>query len=436
MTIVRALPRFREAYRALDVLAARERWSRAEVESYQLERLNATWRHAVAQVPHYRDLAIRRRLPKRFSDLAEFRRVVPVLSKSAVQQRPGWFLSEQAPRGRWRHTSGSTGFRTAVFWGDDAYRQSLRAKYRLLSSWGVDIFDRSVMFWGDGAVGLGPLAGTFVRARRSVEDRLRRRLRLEAHGLGPDRLRSHLRRIERFRPVAIYAYSTAAYMLAREALASGFRCESLKVVILTSEMALPHMVETVERALGVPAVQEYGSVECGFLAGEDPARTLKVREDLVLLETCPRSDGRFDIIATVLNNPAFPLLRYAVGDTTSTAVAPVEEGFAALTEIIGRHNDLLVSRRGDQVHPTFVCHLLEDLPGVTRFRARQRAGGAVHILVEVKGASSSINVAKLRDRLQKVIGFQVHIELVSDLPSMPSGKHRWIVSELAALAVS
>ncbi len=66
MTLLRLLPRFRKAYREMNVLAARERWSRGEVEAWQLERLNAVWKHAVAHVPHYRQLIARLNLPPRF----------------------------------------------------------------------------------------------------------------------------------------------------------------------------------------------------------------------------------------------------------------------------------------------------------------------------------------------------------------------------------
>src|SRR5262245_5685923 len=107
--MLRYLPRFREASRALRTLEAREGWSRAEIEAFQLERLNAVWGHAVADVPHYRDLAGKGKLPATFASLAEFRQVVPVLDKAVVQADPRRFLSERAGRGRWVCTGGSTG---------------------------------------------------------------------------------------------------------------------------------------------------------------------------------------------------------------------------------------------------------------------------------------------------------------------------------------
>ena len=100
MKLLRYLPRFRSASRALGTLADREGWPRADLEAYQLARLNALWQHAAAHVPHYRELAAKAGLPPRFASLEEYRSAVPVLHKPAIQAAPHEFLSERAERGQ------------------------------------------------------------------------------------------------------------------------------------------------------------------------------------------------------------------------------------------------------------------------------------------------------------------------------------------------
>lgn len=126
MNLLRLLPRFRRAEREMTVLESRERWSRGEIEAFQLDRLNGVWGHAVAHVPYYRGLRADRRLPGRFASLDEFRAAVPVLSKAAVRANPSVFLSERAQPGGWRRTSGSTGNPTPVYWGAAAHQEVLR----------------------------------------------------------------------------------------------------------------------------------------------------------------------------------------------------------------------------------------------------------------------------------------------------------------------
>jgi phenylacetate-CoA ligase len=387
-------------------------------------------------VPHYRQLLKTADLPRRFASLDEYRASVPILPKPLVQTQPKSFLSEAAPKGTWKSTSGSTGVKTGVFWASESYREVLRCKYRFQALWGLDIFDRVAFLWGRSATYKPGMAGLIARWRMPVEDWLRNRLRLPAYLLGREHLQRHLQRIARFQPTALYAYSTAAYLLAREAQATGFHCDALRVVTLTSEVTFPRLVEAVEQGLGVPAVSEYGSVECGFLAGEGRDRTLRVREDMVLLETQPREDGRHDILVTVLNNPAFPLLRYAIGDVTDAPLEHPPQGFAILHNIAGRDNDLVLSRSGLPLHCTCFNHIFENLGGVRCWHVHQDREGAVKVLVETNDPRVNLKTAELERQIGDVVeGYPVRVEPVEQMPLTLAGKHRWIVSELASRGV-
>jgi phenylacetate-coenzyme A ligase PaaK-like adenylate-forming protein len=431
MTIAKWLPRFREAYRSIGELAGRETWSRADIERHQLTRLNAIWRHAIERVPHYRDLASQQRLPGQFGSLDEFIHSVPLLHKAPVRDQPERLLSIDAGRGGWSLTSGSTGMCTRVFWTNEDHREVLRGRYRFLAAWGVDIFDRSIMLWGDRTELMRLHRRIPARVAEVVQDRLRHRLRLSTRRLDRATLRSHLRRIVRFQPAVLYAYSMAAHLLAREALASGFRCESLKLVVLSAEVAEPHMIATVERAFGVPTVMEYGSIECGFLGGEYPDRLLRVRDDCALVETLPRPDGRFDIVVTGLVNSAFPLLRYLIGDTTDAPRQVPVRGLSVLHRISGRQSDFLLKAGGGLVHSSPVAHAVESDPAVRRFLVRQRADGSVHVLVETDATNTAIDVASIMRHLESLVGFPVTLQQVTDLPSTTALKHRSVVSDCA-----
>ena len=336
MHLLQLLPRFREVHRHLEVLAGRERWSRAGIATWQLERLNQVWRHASGHVPYYRRLAAEANLPDQFRSLQEYTDTMPIVPRLAIKAVPEDFLSDRAVPGQWHVSSGSTGNPTRYFIERGAHREILRCRYRMQASWGVDILDRTASLWSTaGGHRPGPwrhLAGL----RQRAVDLARSRLRLSAYHLSPADLRAHLRRLAAFRPAMLYAYSTAGYLLAREAEATGFHCERLSLCVLSAEPASPNMVATVERAFGVPAVAEYGATECALIAGEGPDRALRVREDLVFLETRPIEGGRHELLLTVLNNASFPILRYAIGDTTDRPLETPERGFAVLANVTGR----------------------------------------------------------------------------------------------------
>lgn len=432
MHILKLLPRFRQASREVVRLAAREQWTRTQIEAYQLDRLNAIWEHARHFVPHYRELASREGWPGKFDSLEHYRATVPILDKRVVRAQPHRLLSERPRRGAWRFTGGSTGTVTRVFREHAAHFQTQRCKYRQAAMWGVDFLDRSVFVWGHGASFAPGWRGRLARARRPIEDRLRNRLRLSAYDLSSPVLRRHLRAIEAWRPRSLYTYSTCAYLLAREAADRGFGCDSLQYALLTAEPTPPWLIASVERAFGVPAIREYGSIECGILATEWTDRTLRVREDVSLLETVPRDDGRFDVIVTVLQNPSFPLLRYAIADVADEPLAYPVSGFAVLSNVVGRANDLVVSRTGRPLHGLWFDDLFERTPGARRWRVHQTPSGEVAIAVEMDRGAPPLDARRISRAVQSHLeGFPVQVRTVERLAQNAAGKHRWVLSDLA-----
>jgi phenylacetate-CoA ligase len=433
MRLIQYLPRFKRARREMDALAQREAWSRGDIERYQLERLNAVWMRATRHVEYYRRLAAEHRLPQRFQGLDEFKALVPVLSKAAVRERPQDFLSEQAAPGSWQRTGGSTGLPMGIYWGKEAHLEILRGKYRMLQMWDVDLFDRQVYLWGHGGSFAPGLAGLAARAGQPLRDRLRNRLRLSAYRMGQQDLTSYLKKLRRFRAISLYGYSTAVYLLACEAGATDFQCDSLRLIVMSGEPAYPEFVQTAQQALAAPVAVEYGATECAFIAGQCPDGTLRVREDLVLLETVARPDGLFDIVVTVLGNPSFPLMRYAIDDVTDAPLHSPATGFSVLNNVRGRNNDLVVSRSGRFVHAIGIKHVFEHLDGVRRFRAWQREDGHLFVSVESDKGCLSFDPNDVASRLQDMLeGYPITIETVDAVLQTRAGKHRWVTSDLAA----
>ncbi|MEX1027843.1 MAG: hypothetical protein WD049_07525 [Candidatus Paceibacterota bacterium] len=432
MNILRLAPRFRTAYRQLATLAERESWSRPAIESWQLQRLNAIWKDAWQNTRYYQRLRATHALPEQFNSLQEFRELVPTLSKEQVRDHPDELLSGRRIAGRWHQTGGSTGAPTRIYWPCESHFESLRARYRCIAAWNVDPLERHAMLWGH-APALAPgLARLIAKARRPVEDKIRGRLRLSAYRLGEQDLSNYLRQIERFQPAWMYGYPSAVYLLAEAALRANASVKSLKFCMLSGEPAYARLRHVATKAFDAPTVVEYGSVECGVIAHESPDGTLRVREDMIMLETVPREDGNYDIAVTSLINPAFPLLRYLLGDLSPRPLIIPDRGFAVIEEITGRSNDMLVSRSGRLVHPLCVKHVLESYSGIRRFRAKQDRSGQLHVLIETSMQSLVDERYPSRKLSELLGGYPVHIEFVSEMPSTAAGKHRWVMSDMVA----
>ena len=436
MKLLRYLPRFQQAARQLDELAARETWSRGEIEAFQLDRLNAVWRHVAVHTPHYRQLRAELHLPEQFSSLDQFRHRVPLLAKSQVARDPRSFLSQRAPRGEWYRTSGSTGTPLSIYHSHDAHCEMLRPRHRLYVMWGNDFLARMVWLWNTHDTSAPGIVGHLKRTSQPALDWMRNRLRLSAHRLGPDDLRDHLRRIAAFCPSAMYGLSRAIWLLALEAKATGFHCESLKFVSLTGETTPSTLVSAVESGFGVPALVEYGSVEVPCVANEWPDRTLRVREDFVLLETIARAEGVFEIILTVLTNPSFALLRYRIGDLTAAPLVSPAVGFGILANVTGRHDDLVQSKSGRCLHPMSIDCVFESDTGIPirRYQVHQFSSGVIRAAIEVNASPSNEAIRRLEEKICRLVdGYPVTVEVVETIPQTAAGKHRLITSDVRPL---
>ncbi len=434
MKIARFLPRFREAYRSFGELEEREGWTRSQLNTFQLQRLNQVWTHAIRHVPYYRGIQAELALPKHFESLAEFTDTVPVLQKSFLRENSGDFLSEKPQPGSWHRTSGSTSTPLMVFRGHHAHHEMLRTNYRYYRLWGHDIFDRMVFLWNVEATHTPGLKSKIKRCREFAEDKLRNRLRLSAHTLGSQDLQGYLEKIAAFKPSAIYSYSRAAYLLAIEAKKQGFTCPSLKVINLTSEPASEHVLRTVQEGLGAPCIVQYGCVEFGFIGGHWPDKTLRVREDILFLETLPRQDAHYDVVLTNLNNPSFPLLRYDIGDVTDQPLEVPPRGFSILKNISGRCGDLLYTPVGRCLHPIVVETLFEEnyFKYVRRYQIHQRADYSILALVELNDPTNVPNTKQLAKHLTiQLDGCPVEVQIVTKIAQTSAGKHRNVISEVA-----
>jgi phenylacetate-coenzyme A ligase PaaK-like adenylate-forming protein len=176
---------------------------------------------------------------------------------------------------------------------------------------------------------------------------------------------------------------------------------------------------------------EYGSVECGLIAAEWPDRTLRVREDVTLVETLPRRDGRCDIIVTVLNNPSFPLIRYTIGDITDAPLELPTRGFAILGHVAGRKDDFVLSGSGRYLDSTLFYGFFEHHKAIRGFQVHQHSDGAIAAAIEVHGGATALDIAALERHLEELVdGYPVKLKVVDAIPLTAAGKSRVVVSDL------
>lgn len=410
-----------------------EKLDGAARRAVQLELLNATWERNVSQVPYFRDLQRREKLPQRFGGLEEFAESVPPMTRRTLQETGSGLQSEERPPEFSRMTGGSTSAPVQVpAWNSELLHG--RPDLWLGRSWyGVTPASRLFLLWGHShLLGTGALGWINAR-RRELTDRLLGYHRFSAYDLRPEALRRATAALIDFRPDYMIGYSFALDMLAR---AAGDRREAtrdlgLRVVIGTAEsFPSAESIPRLSDLFDCPVAMEYGAVETGVVAHTHPDGGYRVfwRSFLIEADAAPGETAPLRI--TTLYPRSTPLVRYEIGDEIvlpQDAPRPAV-GLAAFPRLMGRCNDYVETNDGMLVHSEAISHAVRTCPGVRGYQVRQQ-GTRIRLLYTSDQGLDESDAAGIRDRLGKVHRdlASIPLERVEALEQTVAGKTRMIV---------
>jgi phenylacetate-CoA ligase len=427
--LVHWMPRFHLARDRMSEIAEWRALPSKDIQARQLACINKVWARARQSSPYYRRCADAGALPEAFSSLEEFSRLIPVLERETLRHSAQELMCRKKEPGFWTQTGGSTGMPTPVYKDRSAHGWALATQYFHRKRLGADIFSPIGMLWGHSVSFAPGFKGWLKKIAQPIEDRLRNRQRMSVYDLSPGALDRHLAHLRRFKPVLLYGYATALYLMAEAAEQTRSRWPELKAIVSSSEVLPDALRDRIGSAFGVIPCEEYGAMECGILATSLPGQPMEVEEHNVFLETIPNGTGSYDILATPLWNRSMPLLRYRLGDCCERPIEPATTGYRHLGPVVGRANDNLVGGDGRLVHSEAVSHILKYyVPSIRRFTALQDDEGAVTVHVE-RVAGQDVPVSDLRRRFAELLQRPIAIAVCDHLPAgAGAGKHRWVVS--------
>ena len=318
-----------------------------ELRAVQQQKLRRLLEHAVAAVPLYRQRFGAVGLDPGHARLTDLERLPP-LTRRDLQEHNGELFAEGAHedaliRGA---SSGSTG-QPVVFFKDSAAESAGHAAGWVgwsLAGWHPGA--RYLHIWGNPAT-----MATWRTWRSRAKWWLLNWDRRPAFELqSRESLEQLRRRLASTRPSFVGGYTHAIYQLAlhiREV--GGSPPDWVRAVLTTAEQLHGFQRQAIEAALG-PVFDNYGCAEINGIASQCRERNgYHIHAYHVILETV-REEGVSKILVTDLDNYAFPLIRYQVGDLATDD--GVEWGCrcgAALPRIAGiagRESDLIPTEQG------------------------------------------------------------------------------------------
>jgi phenylacetate-CoA ligase len=413
-------------------------WSRERIIGLQNERLASLIRHAAEHVPYYRSLFAESGVDPLAIRSAEGLASIRCLTKPLIRANASALRSDHArPLARF-NTGGSSGEPLVFYVGKERVTHDVAAKWRATRWWNVDIGDPELVVWGS-PVELG--AQDLVRTARDFM--LRTKL-LPAFQMGTDTLDAIVATIRERRPRMLFGYPSAIARIASHAADRSIPLDRLgvRVVFVTAERLYDEQRSIIEHTFGCPVANGYGGRDAGFIAHECPSGGMHITAEDIVVETVD-GEGRQvaageagEIVVTHLATRDFPFIRYRTGDVgvLEHGDCPCGRGLPMLREIQGRTSDFLVAADGTVMHGLAVIYVLRELAGIASFRVVQESRELTRVeLVPGPGYDPAVRgriVAGIQARLGRSV--EVRVAEMDAIPAERSGKHRYVISKVAA----
>lgn len=197
---------------------------------------------------------------------------------------------------------------------------------------------------------------------------------------------------------------------------------SLKKALVGGE-ALPPSLRAELKALGVDAVQSYGTAELGLIAYESSAMEGMILDEDVIVEIVrpgtgdPVPPGEVgEVVVTVLGNPVYPMIRFATGDLSAfmPGASPCGRTNTRIRGWMGRA-DQTTKIKGMFVTPSQIAEVMKRHPEIAKARLEVSSENNLDTMVlkvEPRGGSQPLLAKAVAETFQSVCKLRGEVTLV------------------------
>lgn len=265
---------------------------------------------------------------------------------------------------------------------------------------------------------------------------------ISTYHMTKDDIDDNLKFFNKWKPLLIVGYPSALNFMADYIAENPNILKYFpKAIISAGEMLYETQRENIEKNFNCEVFNRYGSrefvqiaAECGSHSGlhydaEDLIIEILDEED----KPCP-PNVIGNLVITDLNNYAFPMIRYRIGDLASFAEedrCSCGSTLPKLKELQGRSFDVIRGINGNSVSGSFwTLAFRYKVKGITCFQVRQHAIEEIETRLQVNEAFDESEREKIKKIVQEKLGTEtkVKISLVDEFEYTPTGKFKWVVS--------
>ena len=407
-----------------------------EIEDLSLNKTRKLLKYAYDHVPFYkkRFLSIGA-VPEDFQTARDFEKF-PILTRADLMENFNELLSDEYTMKdvRISTTGGSSGTPAKVCHPRSLPRAAMG--WRLLDWWNISPADDMADVYRDVRNSLKSKIFQWVQAFPG------RQLLLNATSFSENDMKVFLDNFCRMKPALLHGYVGAVDTLSGYMLEHEIKVPAPKAIWLTSSPITQVQQKRIEKAFNAPVYDQYGCCEIYWLAAECPKRTgLHMFQDIRRIEFT--DDSGFSvptceygqIVITDLENYAFPLIRYANGDSGRRLKKDCSCGcnLPLMDKVKGRVSETFLLPSGTRINGEFLTTLFDDTPdAVKQFQVHQQTDGSIvlKVIPNIKFQDLEQTLENVKNNLLNAINHEVPIavEKVDSIPQK-GGKLKFIISD-------
>lgn len=413
----------------IEIAEEREQWSFAQWKIYQENALEKLLHRAYYHIPYYRNHWSKRRQggdQSSYNDLMNW----PIIDKQAIRANTMAFLADDCnPKKMYHeHTGGTSGSPLNVYWSKDTTLQYYAIFERRIRNWhGVTKDTRYGILGGQMLIPFSQKAPPFW-----VKNFTMNQLYMSSYHISKDTVAAYLTAMKSFGVEYLFGYASSLYSIALIGLKQNLSFPSLRVVISNAEPLFDYQIEMISKAFHCRVVNTYGMSELVAAGCSSPTSNglLELWPEVGVIEnSASKEPNRF--ICTGILNQDMGLIRYDLGDNGSlTHPVPGKIDFYNILEIVGRDDDLVITRDGRRIGRLDTI-FKKDL---AILEAQIVQDDFEHFTVNVVpdstyGESTKLMIIEsLKERVGQV---EINIVLAKKIPRTGMGKFRAVISKVS-----
>lgn len=428
--------------------------SKEELYELQCIKLHNLVVHCYNNVPYYRrvfdSLSLTPDDIKSREDLCK----LPILTKEIIKKEYTSLIATDYKNRLYLNSStgGSTGTPMKYLTDINTWNRLRAAGFRMWHSAGYDVGDKMFTLAGNSLV-KKISDGRRLSAKDIYDIVIMRNNKRNCTDITDAALKEHYRSMYNYNPKAIRGYASSLYFLAKYIDQKNLPIpDGVRVVFTTGEKLHEKYRYKIQQVFKVPVFDGYGAGDGGIGAYECPMHEgLHISEENCILEivnnegsVMPDGDIGF-VLSTDLNNYVFPFLRYKVGDMAyiKKTMCSCGRGSRLLGEVIGREGKAIYNKQGRPYSSIVIDNMMfknldyhskenqELYERMDRFQVRQDCNGDILILIKPVDKSENIHTFDyVMDNFYTYFpDSKVELRFVDDIPTLPSGKEDYCVSE-------